>query len=159
MQLKETMKLLRQAEREERTAKGVEAKKAKLMEVEVPPESQAADEDMAPGHRGEDESPNKKQRVEHTVSHVIGDSEVEVLATNEEMEPASSAMAPTGTRMTASSWSPLRSRRGLRGKSSRCPNWTSLRYIVARKFLKEYAFGVADGATGRRLVGCTADTS
>ena len=49
-------------------------------------ENQAADEDMAPGHRGEDESPNKKQRVEHTVSHVIGDSEVEVLATNEEIE-------------------------------------------------------------------------
>ena len=43
------------------------------MEVEVPQENQAADEDMAPGHRGEDESPNKKQRVEHTVSHVIGD--------------------------------------------------------------------------------------
>ena len=64
----------------------VEAKKAKLMEVEVPLESQAADEDMAPGHRGEDESPNKKQRVEHTVSHVTGDSEVEDLATNEEME-------------------------------------------------------------------------
>ena len=50
------------------------------------PENQAADEDMAPGHRGEDESPNKKQRVEHTVSHVTGDSEVEDLATNEEME-------------------------------------------------------------------------
>ena len=41
---------------------------------------------MAPGHTGEDESPHKKQRVEHTVSHVIGDSEVEVLATNGEME-------------------------------------------------------------------------
>ena len=52
----------------------------------MPPESQAADEDMAPGHRSEDESPNKKQRVEHTVSHVTGDSEVEKLATNEEME-------------------------------------------------------------------------
>ena len=57
MQLKETMKFLRQAEREERAAKGAssgegsEAKKAKLMEVEVPQENQAADEDMAPGHR------------------------------------------------------------------------------------------------------------
>ena len=67
MQLKETMKFLRQAEREERAAKGAssgegsEAKKAKLMEVEVPQENQVADEDMAPGHRGEDESPNKKQ--------------------------------------------------------------------------------------------------
>ena len=86
------MKFLRQAEREERSAKGTssgegsEAKKAKLMEVEVPQENHAADEDMAPGHRCEDESPNKKQRVEHTVSHVIGDSEVENLATNEEIE-------------------------------------------------------------------------
>ena len=92
MQLKETMKFLRQAEREERAAKGAssgegsEAKKAKLMEVEVTPESQAADEDMDPGHRGEDESPDKKQRVEHTLSHVTGDSEVEDLATNEQME-------------------------------------------------------------------------
>ena len=91
-QLKEAMKFLRQAEREEKAAKGAssgegsEAKKAKLMEVEVTPESQATDEDMDPGHRGEDESPNKKQRVEHTVSHVTGDSEVEDLATNEEME-------------------------------------------------------------------------
>ena len=34
-----------------------------------------------------------------------------------------------------------------------------MRYVVAMKFLKEYVFGVADGATGRRLVGCAADTS
>ena len=87
MHLKETMKFLRQVKHEEKAAKGAssgegsEAKKAKLMEVEV-----AADEDMAPGHMGEDESPNKKQRVEHTVSHVTGDSEVEELATNEELE-------------------------------------------------------------------------
>ena len=92
MQLKETMKFLRQAEREEKAAKskssgeGSEAKKAKLMEAEVLQESQATDEDMVPGHRGEDESPNKKQRVEHTVNHVTGDSELENLATNEEME-------------------------------------------------------------------------
>ena len=74
MQLKETMKFLRQAEREEKAAKstssveGSEAKKAKLMEAEVLHESQATDEDMFPEHRGEDESPNKKQRVEHTVN-------------------------------------------------------------------------------------------
>ena len=62
MQLKETMKFLRQAEREERVAKGAssgegwEAKKAKLMEVEVPPESQTAD-DMAPEHRVRENRP------------------------------------------------------------------------------------------------------
>ena len=32
------------------------------------------------------QSPNKKQRVEHTVNHVTGASDVEVLATNEEKE-------------------------------------------------------------------------
>ena len=36
--------------------------------------------------RGEDEAPNKKQRVEHTVNHVTSASDVEVLATNEEKE-------------------------------------------------------------------------
>ena len=62
MQLKETTKFLRHAEREERAAKGAssgegsEARKAKLMEVEVPQENQAADVYVAPGHRGEDES-------------------------------------------------------------------------------------------------------
>ena len=113
-QLKETMKFLRQAEREEWAAKGgegSEAKKAKLMEVEVTPGSQAADEDMDPGHRHEDESPNKKQLVERTVSHVTGDSEVEVWRRMRRWRPTSSAMAPTGTRMTESSWSPPRSRR------------------------------------------------
>ena len=90
------MKFLSQAEREERAAKGdssgegSEAKKAKLMEVEVPPESQAADEDMAPGHRHEDESPNNKQRVEHTVGHVTGDSEVEVWRRMRRWRPTSS---------------------------------------------------------------------
>ena len=82
MQLKETMKFLRQAEREEKA----EAKKAKLTKVEVLQESKAIDEDMEPRLKGEDESPNKKQRVEHTVNHVTGASDVEVLATNEEME-------------------------------------------------------------------------
>ena len=43
----------------------------KLTGVEVLQESKAIDEDMEPGHRCEDESPNKKQRVEHTVNHVI----------------------------------------------------------------------------------------
>ena len=82
MQLKETMKFLRQAEREEKA----EAKKAKLTKVEVLQESKAIDEDMEPRHKGEDESPNKKQRVEHTVNHVTSASDVEVLATNEEKE-------------------------------------------------------------------------
>ena len=82
MQLKETMKFLRQAEREEKA----EAKKAKLTKVEVLQESKASDEDMEPRHKGEDESPNKKQRVEHTVNHVTSDRDVEVLATNEEKE-------------------------------------------------------------------------
>ena len=82
MQLKETMKFLRQAEREEKA----EAKKAKLTKVEVLQESKPIDEDMEPRHKGEDESPNKKQRVEHTVNHVTSASDVEVLATNEEKE-------------------------------------------------------------------------
>ena len=85
-----------------------EAKKAKLMEVEVPPENQAADEDMAKGHRGEDVLPNK-QRVEHTARWRFW-------RRMRRWRPTSSAMAPTGTRMTASSWSLPRSRRGLRGK-------------------------------------------
>ena len=90
MQLKETMKFLRQAEREEKAAKstssgdGSEAKKVKLMEADVLQESQVPDEDMIPGHRGEDESPSKRQRIEHTVNHVTGDSELENLETNEE---------------------------------------------------------------------------
>ena len=108
MQLKETMKFLRQAEREEKA----EAKKAKLAKVEVLQESKAIDEDMEPRHKGEDESPNKKQRVEHTVNHVTSASDVEVLATNEEKE----FYIECDGRMMASSWSPLRSRRGLRGK-------------------------------------------
>ena len=122
MQLKETMKFLRQAEREERVAKsapigeGSDAKMAKLTGVEVSQDNQAVDEDMVPGHSGEDESPNKKQRIEHTVSHVSGDSELEKLATNEEMESYIDVTAPIGTRTMANSWSPLRSRRGLRGK-------------------------------------------
>ena len=69
MQLKETMKFLRQAEREEKA----EAKKAKLTRVEVLQESKPIDEDMEPRLKGEDESPNKKP-------------DVEVLATNEEKE-------------------------------------------------------------------------
>ena len=55
MQLKETMKFLRQAELEEWAAKsasiseGSEAKKAKLTKVEVLQGSQGTDEDMVPG--------------------------------------------------------------------------------------------------------------
>ena len=90
----------------------------------MPQENQAADEDMAPGHRGEDESPNKKQRVEHTVSHVICDSEVEVLATNEEMEAYIED-------------EPSQVQAGI------------------EREVKQ----MRDGATGRRLVGCAADTS
>ena len=82
MQLKETMKFLRRAEREEKA----EAKKAKLTKVEVLQESKPIDEDMEPRIKGEDESPNKKQRVEHTVNYVTSASDVEVLATNEEKE-------------------------------------------------------------------------
>ena len=86
------------------------------MEAEVLQESQATDEDMVPGHRGEDESPNKEQRVEHTVNHVTGDSELENLVTSEEMESYIECDGAYWTKMMASSWSPLRSRRGLRGK-------------------------------------------
>ena len=57
-----------------------------MTKVEVLQESKAIDEDMEPRHKGEDESPNKKQRVEHTVNHVTSASDVEVLATNEEKE-------------------------------------------------------------------------
>ena len=38
-------------------------------------------------------------------------------------------------------------------------NWQLLRCVLSMKFLKEYVFGVADGARGRRPVGCAADTS
>ena len=75
------MKFLRQAEREEKAEV-----QAKLTKVEVLQERKPIDEDMEPRLTGEGESPNKKQRVEHTVNHVTSASDVEVVATNEEKE-------------------------------------------------------------------------